>query len=144
MKNLKVISKLKKCKNDYPVMFFYIIGNFVNAILVRLFTTGHFQLRSIFFDLAFIICLAGLSFLIKEKRRNLYYYITTFIMMLICIINSLYYNYYNSFASISLLATSVFVKGFGDMVVQMVVRLCDLSYLWIISCKIKRYSFMLL
>ena len=132
MKNLKVISKLKKCKNDYPVMFFYIIGNFVNAILVRLFTTGHFQLRSIFFDLAFIIGLAGLSFLIKEKRRNLYYYITTFIMMLICIINSLYYNYYNSFASISLLATSVFVKDFGDMVVQMVVRLCDLSYLWII------------
>ena len=94
MKNSKVekiINKIKSFKRKYPVMLFFIIGNFINAILVRLFTTGHFQLRSIFFDLAFIIGLAGLSFLIKEKRRNLYCYIMTFIMMLICIINSLYY-----------------------------------------------------
>ncbi len=128
MKNLKVISKIKK---DYPVMSFYIIGNFINAILVRLFTTGHFHIRSIFFDLAFIICLAGLSFLVKKKRRNAYYYLTTFIMVLICTSNSLYYNYYNSFISVSLLATSVFVKDVGDAIVEMVVRICDLAYLWI-------------
>ena len=133
MKDLKVdkvINRIKKFKEKYPIMTFYIIGNFINAILVRLFTTGRFQVRSIFFDLAVIFILAGLSLLVK-KRRNLYYYFTTSVMVLTCVTNSLYYNYYNSFVSISLLATSVFVKDFGDMVVQMVVRLCDLSYLWI-------------
>ena len=92
MKNLKVdkvINKIRKIKEKYPIMTFYIIGNFINAILVRLFTTGHFQVRSIFFDLAFILALAGLSLKIK-KRRNIYYYVTTIVMMLICMINSLY------------------------------------------------------
>ena len=131
MKSLKVIDKIKDIKTKYPIMTFYVIGNFINAILVRLFTTGHFQVRSIFFDLAFILCLVGISFLIKEKRKNLYYYITTFIMAFTCIANSLYYNYYGSFVSVSLLATSVFVKDVGDAVVEMVVRACDLSYLWV-------------
>ena len=128
MKNLK---EAKKVRDDYPVVCFYIMGNFINAILVRLFTTGHFHIRSIFFDLAFIMCLTGLSFLVKKKRRYAYYYITTFIMVLICTSNSLYYNYYNSFVSVSLLATSVFVKDVGDAVLEMVIRLCDLAYLWI-------------
>ena len=131
MKNLKVFKKIAKIKKDYPIMTFYVIGNFINAILVRLFTTGHFQLRSIFFDLVFILTLAGISFLIKPKRRNLYYYLTTFIMVLICTANSLYYNYYNSFISVSLLATSVFVKDVSDAILEMVVRLCDLTYLWV-------------
>ena len=134
MKNLKVnkvIDKIKNIKAEYPIISFYIMGNFLNAIFVRLFTTGHFQIRSIFFDLAFIICLAALSLIIKKKRRNTYYYLTTFLMVIICTVNSLYYNYYSSFVSVSLLATSVFVKDVGDAVVEMVVRPCDFIYLWL-------------
>ena len=134
MKNLKVnkvINKIKNIKAEYPIISFYIMGNFLNAIFVRLFTTGHFQIRSIFFDLAFIICLAALSLIIKKKRRNTYYYLTTFLMVVICTVNSLYYNYYSSFVSVSLLATSVFVKDVGDAVVEMVVRPCDFIYLWL-------------
>ena len=40
----------------------FVFGNFLNAILLRLFTTGAFQLRSIFFDMAVIMLLPfGLS-----------------------------------------------------------------------------------
>ena len=134
MKNLKVkqfASRVLKFKDDYPMMALYIIGNFLNAILLRVFTTGHFQLRSVFFDIAFVLLLGGLSFIISEKRRNRYYFWTTFLMILICVANSLYYNYYSSFISVSLLATSVFVKDVGDAVVQMVVRPCDVTYLWL-------------
>ncbi len=133
MKNLKV-KKIRdifiKLKEEYPILILYIGGNFLNAIFLRLFTTGVFQLRSIFFDLAFILFLASFYFIVKKKRRNLYVWITTFLMVAICITNSLYYNYYSSFISVSLLATSVFVKDVGDAVMQMVVRLCDLTYLW--------------
>ena len=132
MKNLKVnvISKIKAFKNDYPIMTLYVVGNFLNAIFLRAFTTGHFQVRSIFFDLAFILILTAISFLISNKGRYRYYFWTTFLMVATCMVNSLYYNYYNSFVSFSLLATSVFVKDVGDAIVEMVVRLCDLSYLW--------------
>ena len=133
MKNLKVkkiIDKIHELGRNYPIMMLYIIGNFLNAILLRLFTTGHFQVRSIFFDFAFILFLCGLSFLISEKRREKYYFWTTFLMVAICVSNSLYYNYYASFISASLLATSVFVKDVGDAIVEMVVRPCDLAYLW--------------
>lgn len=137
MKNLKVhkiIDKIIKFKNDYPIMTLYIVGNFLNALFLRLFTTGHFQVRSIFFDLAFILLLTGLSLLVSEKHRHKYYFWTTFIMVAICTVNSLYYNYYSSFVSFSLLATSVFVKDVGDAIVEMVVRPCDLTYLWIFIC----------
>ncbi len=133
MKNINInnfFDKIRKFKDRYPVMSIYIVGNFINAILVRLFTTGHFQVRSIFFDMAFILVLAGLSLLVK--RKNLFYGITTFFMVVICVANSLYYNYYNSFISVSLLATSVFVKDVGDAIVEMVVRPCDFSYLWLL------------
>lgn len=109
----------------------FVFGNFLNAILLRLFTTGAFQLRSIFFDMAVIMLLLGISLIVKKKRRNAYYWIATFLMITTCVTNSLYYNYYSSFISVSLLATSVFVKDVGDAVMEMVIRPCDLTYLWL-------------
>ena len=47
-----------------------------------------------------------------------------------CIIHSIYYTYYDSFASISLLATSTFVVDVGDAVVEKVMRIQDFIYLW--------------
>mgnify|MGYP003297294173 CR=1 FL=1 len=51
-------------------------------------------------------------------------------MVAICVINSIYYNYYTSFVSISLLATSVFVKDVGDAVVDFAIQAKDWVYLW--------------
>ena len=130
MKKNKYALMIKNLYSKYPTMFLFVIGNFVNAILLRLFTTGHFQVRSIFFDLGILVLLAAISLLVK-KRRNLYYGIATFLLVFICTSNSLYYNYYISFVSASLLATSVFVKDVSDAVMDMVVRPCDLSYLWL-------------
>lgn len=128
----------KKIINDILVMFkgnsviiLYVFGNILNALLLRLFTTGHFGLRAVFFDLGFVVLLAAFSFLIKKKRKMKYYYITTFLMVAICIINSMYYNYYASYVSTSLLATSVFVKDVGDAVKEFAIKFTDWIYLWI-------------
>ena len=88
----KLLDKIIIFKNDNPVLFIYIIGNFLNTILLRLFTIGKFQLRSIFCDISFVLLIGGLSFLIKKNRRNIYFVITTIIMVIICMTNSLYYN----------------------------------------------------
>ena len=53
------MKKIKKIfmdiKKDYPITVLYIVGNFVNTILLRLFTTGHFIVRSVFFDCTIVV-----------------------------------------------------------------------------------------
>lgn len=115
---------------NYPVLLFYIISNFINSILFRLFTTGSFKIRPLFFDMGFIILLGAFSFLIKKNGKKTYYIITSIVLVAICIINSMYYNYYNSFISVSLLATSVFVQDFGDVVIDFALSLKDWVYIW--------------
>ena len=130
LKMKEIITFLKKIKNDYPVMIFFIISNFINALLLRILTTGSFSIRAFLFDMGFVLLLGSLSMLVKKKNRNIYYIIVSFIMVACCIINSIYYNYYNSFVSISLLATSVFVKDVGDAVVDFALKASDWIYLW--------------
>ena len=132
MKKSNLLGIIKKIKEEYPLVLMYLGGNFLNAIFLRLFTSGHFHLRGVFFDFAFLMLMVAISFLIKKKRRKMFYIITSFIMVIICMVNSLYYNYYGSFVSVSLISTSVFVKDVGDAVMDMVVRPCDLTYLWIL------------
>ena len=117
-------------KNN-PVIVVYFFGNLINALVLRLLTTGSIGGRAIFFDAFFILVLLSLGFLIKKKSRLVYYYFTTLIMVAICVINSIYYNYYASYASVSLLATSVFVKDVGDAAIAFALKITDWVYLWI-------------
>lgn len=123
-----LVSYVINIRDKYPVMLFYILVNFINSILFRMFTTGNFSIRPLFFDMGFVLLLGGLSFFVKQGKKNVYYLVTSFLMMAICIINSMYYNYYGSYVSVSLLATSVFVKDFGDVVVEFAVNLKDWVY----------------
>jgi len=130
----KIVENIKKFlinfNVNYPVLSFYIVSNFINSILLRLFTTGKFSIRPLFFDLSVVLLFAAMSFFVKKKGKNTYYISTSILFVAICIINSIYYNYYSSFASASLLATSVFVKDFGDVVVEFALDVKDWLYLW--------------
>ena len=66
---------------------------------------------------------------IKESK-NLYYVLWSILMIFVCIINSIYFNYYESFVSASLLATSVFVGDVGDAVVNFALKVSDFIYIW--------------
>ena len=129
-----VIMNMKKFitsfSSNYPILLFYIISNFINSILLRLFTTGRFNIRPLFFDLGIVLLFGALSFFIKKSRKNIYYVLTSILFVAICVINSIYYNYYTSFASASLLATSVFVQDFGDVIVEFALDIKDWVYIW--------------
>jgi len=115
---------------DYPVCMFYILSNFINSILLRLFTTGSFLVRPLFFDLGIVLIFAFFSLYLKGKKRNAYYIVTSLIFIIICIVNAMYFNYYSSFTSVSLLYTSIFLKDFGDVVVSFALKVTDIVYLW--------------
>ena len=127
----EIISKIKTTFNNNPMLFLFIIASLINSILLRVVTIkNYFALKPIFIDLALLLLIASFSFLIKKKNCNRYFLIMSIIMVAICIINSMYYTYYKSFASISLLATSTAIVDVGDAIVENVLQPKDFIFLW--------------
>lgn len=148
MKKIK-ISKNNICKNlkrieqflnkhffshfkDMPLFSYFIVTALLNTLLLRVITVGNFlYVKPLFFDLGMLFIFASFVYLFRtEKKRKKYLVVLSFVTTIICIIHSAYYTYYDSFASVSLLATSTFVVDVGDAVVEQVLRVSDLLYLW--------------
>lgn len=132
MKIKKKIKKiLKIIKEDHLFEMSFIFSNLINGLILRIITVSNgLSISPLLMDLVFLIIIALLSLLFKRKNRVKFLITTSIILTLICIINSIYYHYYNSFASISLLATAVFAKDVGDAIVENVLKVVDLIYIW--------------
>lgn len=117
---------------EYPMLFYFIITALLNTLLFRTFTVGNFlYLKPLLADLAMLFLFSSFMFLFKnDKKRKKYLVTLSFITSIICIIHAVYYSYYDSFASVSLLATSMFVVDVGDAVVDQVLKISDLLFLW--------------
>lgn len=103
----------------------------MNTLLLRWLTIGNFiNVKALIFDLAIIVFISSFSFVIKDKNKTLYFMLTSIVLTLLCIVNSIYYTFYESFASFSLLATSTQVVDVGDAILENVLKLKDLSFLW--------------
>lgn len=132
----KVLLFLKKHSfirfKEFPFLSFFVITALVNTILFRILTVGNFlYLKPLFFDLGMLLVFASFVYLFRtDKKRKKYLVVLSVVTSIICIIHSAYYGYYDSFASVSLLATSTFVVAVGDAVVDQVLRISDLCYLW--------------
>ena len=116
----------------FPFLLYFIVTALLNTLLFRIITVGNFlYLKPLFFDLGMLLIFASFVYLfLTEKKRKKYLLILSFITSVICIIHSVYYTYYDSFASVSLLATATFVVEVGDAVVNQVLRVTDLVYVW--------------
>ena len=137
---LKKFEKLKSfLKKHYivffrevPLLFCFVITALLNTLLLRIITVGNFlYLKPLFMDLGMILIFSSFMFLFKkDKAQKKYVVFLSIFTSIILIIHSVYYTYYDSFASISLLATSAFVVDVGDAVVKKVLKITDLLYLW--------------
>lgn len=117
---------------EMPTLLFFIITVVINTVLLRVITVNNFfYIKPLFADIGVVFIIASFVFLFKtNKNRMRYLIIISLFLTIICVINSIYYSYYNSFASISLLATSTFMVDVGDAVVDQVLRPIDFIYLW--------------
>ena len=128
---MKIKEKIKKSFIEYKLLYYFIFSSIINATMLRCFTVfNYFSIRPFIADLGIILLLSALSFLIKGKNKNKYFLIVTIISVIMFTVNSMYYTFYKSFASVSLLATSVFVVDVGDAIVENVVQIKDLVFLW--------------
>ncbi len=131
------------------VLFFvFLIVNLFASTLLRYFTIHTWEnilnIKPIIADLAIILAIGGLSFFMKKKNRFPYLFTMSLILSILCIINSLYYTFYTSFVSVSLLGTLEYLFQVGDAVTKNVFKIQDFSYLFapiallLVHLKIKR------
>ena len=117
--------------NTSILFFTFVVTSLLNGMLLRFITVhNYFDIKPILADLAVILLLGSFVYLFKPKNRFKYLMILSVLLTAICIINSLYYTYYMSFASFSLIAVSLTVVDVGDAVVKNVMQFKDFIFLW--------------
>ena len=89
----------------------------IETILIRVNTVkSPFDYKPFICDLALIVIIGSFAYLIKADKRYKYYRNWLFIITLACIVNSIYYIFYTSFVSFSLLATITQIRyGMGPL-----------------------------
>ena len=109
----------------------FVVSNVINACLLRFFTVhNYFAIKPLLADLAIVLILGSFVYLFKAKKQFTYLMVISIVLNIICIVNSLYYTYYMSFASVSLIAVSLTVVDVGDAVIQNVLQVKDFLFLW--------------
>lgn len=134
MKKEKIQKKIKKLlaviyKNNLLEVIFILL-NLINALLLRINTVNNGLRYSPFIiDLSFLLIITLLAQKIKIKKRIYYYMAMTILFTIICIVNSIYYHYYSSYASFSIIANISFASDVKDAIFKNVLRVPDLIYI---------------
>lgn len=117
--------------NTSILFLFFVVTNLFNSSLVRFFTVkNYFDVKPILADLVILLFIGVFAYLFKPKNRFKYFMTWSIFLTAICVIDSMYYTFFMSFSSISLLATSMQVVDVGDALVKNVVQIKDLTYIW--------------
>jgi len=139
----KIKDKFIKLKNDVKNFNYkqyistnkqfiaFVISSVINACLLRFFTVhNYFAIKPLLADFAIVLILGSFVYLFKAKKQFTYLMVMSVLLNIICIVNSLYYTYYMSFASFSLIAVSLMTVDVGDAVVKNVLQIKDFLFLW--------------
>ena len=138
----KLISFCKRVKRDHlikkyiqsNVLFVTFVATcLLSSTLLRFFTMhtleNYLCIKPIIGDATILVLIGSFGYLLKPKNRFTYYMALEVFFTAICMINSIYYTFYTSFASVSMLSLTQYVTTVGDAVVENVVQIKDLVYL---------------
>ena len=134
-RNLKYVKEnhiIKQYCENNVIFLTFVITCVLNSTLLRFFTMhtleNYLSLKAILADSAVIIIVGSFGYLFKPKNRFPYFLVMEIFFTAICVINSIYYTFYTSFASVSMLSLTQYLGDVGDAVVENVVQLKDLVY----------------
>lgn len=109
----------------------FVITSVINEILLRSLTVKNgLSIKPVIADIAVVLVIGAFGYFIKPKHQYKYFFCWSIFFTMLCLINSMYYTNYVSFASFSLLETSLQIVDVGDAVVENVMELKDFCYLW--------------
>ena len=127
----KTSKKVKKYVKTNILFLSFVLTSVMNAAILRFLTVkNYFDFQPLLADLAVIIVIGAFGYLLKPKNQFKYFFGFSVFFTILCIVNSMYYTNYLSFASFSLLQTSFQIVDVGDAVVENVMEMKDFCYLW--------------
>lgn len=131
MKNFKEIKlKLWNYLKTNIIVTVFIITSLINAIILRGLTVGNiFAIKPVIADLVVLLFISAFGYFIRPKNQFKYYLIWSIIFTLVCLINCVYYANYISFASFSLLQTSLELGGYTNAL-ENIVEFKHFIFLW--------------
>ena len=125
------LSKLIAYIKTNKLFFVFVLTSVGNATLLRFLTVkNYFEIKPILADVGAVLLIGAFGYFFKPKNQFKYYFTWSIIFTVLCIINSIYYTNYMSYASVSLLSTSLQVIDVADAVTKNVMELKDFSYIW--------------
>lgn len=137
IKNIKRIKEEKMLSSffkDNRLFLVYVLICVLNSTLLRIFTMptmeNYLSFKPIIADIAVVTIIGSFSYLFKGKKRYVYLLVWAIIFTAICTINSAYYTFYTSFASVSMLSLTQYIGEVGDAVVENVLQIKDLVYIF--------------
>lgn len=124
---------VKEYIKNNKLFLVFVIFSVLNATILRFYciqsVNNYLSIKAILGDLSIVIILGSIGYLFKPKNRFTYFIFLNVLLTAICIINSVYYTFYSSFASISMLSLTQYVGEVSDAVVKNVLQLKDLIYI---------------
>lgn len=129
----------------------FVVLAMIETFFIRFLTMRDaWHLMPFAMDFALILVIVSISYLIKPQKQFNYYFIWMIIITIMCVVNSVYYTFYVSFASFSLLASLGQIRTVTDSLVEKF-KILDFIYIlfpmifYYIHRKLKRatyYKFM--
>lgn len=127
----KAFIKLKKYMKTNILMCTFIITTIINECILRGFTVQNlYNIKPIIADLTVLLIITALGYFLKPKNQFKYFISWSVLFTILCIINSIYYSNYLSFASVSLIKTASELGGYTNAVFENIFEMKDLIYLW--------------
>ncbi len=160
--NLKenIIHAITKIKKEHLISLYiknnvlfltFVITAVINSTLLRFFCMhmleNYLSFKAILADLTVAVVIGSFGYLFKPKNRFTYLLVANLFLTAICMINSVYYTFYTSFASVSMLSLTQYIGDVGDAVVENVLQLKDIVYiigpiaLTIVHLKLKKKNY---
>ena len=132
LKRIKTEHLVKAYFKENILFITFVFTVVLNSTMLRFLCMhtleNYLSIKAILADLIVAIVIGSFGYLCKPKNRFTYYIICDIILSGICMINSAYYTFYTSFASVSMLSLTQYIGDVGDAVVENVIQLKDLFY----------------
>lgn len=151
LKLVKTEHLIKKYIHNNVLFITFVLTCVFNSTMLRFLTMhlleNYLSIKPILADTAILVIVGSFGYLLKPKNRFGYYLAFDILFSALCMINSIYYTFYTSFASVSMLSLTQYIASVGDAVVENVLQLKDIIYilgpitLIIIHIKLKKKNY---
>lgn len=124
---------IKKYIHNNVLFITFVLTCVFNSTMLRFLTMhlleNYLSIKPILADTAILVIVGSFGYLLKPKNRFGYYLTLNILFSSLCMINSIYYTFYTSFASVSMLSLTQYIASVGDAVVENVLQLKDIIYI---------------